>query len=216
MVSPFLLRERASTTRSRRTTRAAHRGSSPGMIAIAVVTGVARRRADLALEHRRPARDARPARAPSTATCSASRSPSSRARAPARCSRASPTTSAASSSVVTSHRDVDRLERDDGRSRRSSRCSCSTGAWPSFSLALLPFFVWLTRRVGERAPAHHHRAPEDAGRHLDAGRGVAVGLGHPARQDDGPLAPSSPSASSGESARARRPRGARSAWPAAG
>ena len=31
--------------------------------------------------------------------------------------------------VVTTHRDLDRLQRDDGRSPPSSRCSCSTGGW---------------------------------------------------------------------------------------
>ena len=56
----------------------------------------AERRADLHLDRGRPARDARPARRRSTATCSGCRWRSSRARARARCSRASPTTSAAS------------------------------------------------------------------------------------------------------------------------
>ena len=35
----------------------------------------------------------------------------------------------------------------------------------AFSLALLPFFLWLTRRVGHRAQAHHDRAPGPPGRH---------------------------------------------------
>ena len=51
---------------------------------------------------------------------------------------------------------------------------CSTGGWPRSASALLPFFVWLTRRVGAGAQADHHRAPVAAGRHELAGRGVAV------------------------------------------
>ena len=47
------------------------------------------------------------------------------------------------------HRDLDRLQRDHGARRRRRRCSCSTGAWRCSRSGLLPFFVWLTRRVGE-------------------------------------------------------------------
>ena len=39
---------------------------------------------------------------------------------------------------------------------------------------------------GRGAQAHHLGAPGPAGRHVHAGGGVAVGVGHPARQDDGP------------------------------
>ena len=52
--------------------------------------------------------------------------------------------------VVTTHRDLDRLQRDDGDRDASSRCCCSTGGSPLFSLALLPFFVLLARRVGDQ------------------------------------------------------------------
>ena len=41
-------------------------------------------------------------------------------------------------SVVTIDRDVDRLERDDGRRHRRARCSCSTGGSRSSAFALLP------------------------------------------------------------------------------
>ena len=50
--------------------------------------------------------------------------------------------------VVTSTATSVALERHDRASRPSSRCSCSTGGSPSFALALLPLFVWLTKRVG--------------------------------------------------------------------
>ncbi len=50
----------------------------------------------------------------------------------------------------------------------------------------------------QRAPAHPVGSPEPPGGHVDARGGVAVGVGDPARQDDGPLA------------RARRPLLARS------
>ena len=69
---------------------------------------------------------------------------------------------------------------------------------------------------GRRGAApDHRRAPGAARRHLGAGRGVAVGLGHPARQDDGPLAASSPSASSASRPSWPTSRSARG-WRAAG
>ena len=56
-----------------------------------------------------------------------------------------------------------------------------------FALALLPLFVWLTKRVGERRRRGDRRAAGLArGRLLDRA-GVALGLRDPARQDDGPL-----------------------------
>ena len=62
------------------------------------------------------------------------------------------------------------------------------------------------RRRG--APAHPVGAPEPPGGHVDARRGVAVGVGHPARQDDGPLARAG-AALQRRVRRTRRPRGAR-------
>ena len=53
------------------------------------------------------------------------------------------------------------------------------------AFALLPVFVLLTRRVGRAAARDHARQAGVAGRHLDARRGVALGLGRAARQDDG-------------------------------
>ena len=55
-----------------------------------------------------------------------------------------------------------------------------------FALALLPFFVLLTRRVGNERRRIATTTPGDAGRHLEPRPGVAVGLRDPARQDDGP------------------------------
>ena len=56
-----------------------------------------------------------------------------------------------------------------------------------FALILLPLFVWLTKRVGDAAQEGDGRASGLArGRLLDRA-GVALGLGDPARQDDGPL-----------------------------
>ena len=122
---------------------------------------------------------------PSTRTCSACRSRSSRARARARCSRGSPTTSAAS--TASSPRRRPRSCRTSPRwSPPSSRCSCSTGAWPSSRSSCCRSSCWLTRRVGEERRRITTRSPGPAGRHVDARRGVAVGLGDPARQDDGP------------------------------
>ena len=56
-----------------------------------------------------------------------------------------------------------------------------------FALALMPIFVLITRKVGEQRRADRDRAAGVDGRHLVARAGVAVGLGDPARQDDGPL-----------------------------
>ena len=54
------------------------------------------------------------------------------------------------------------------------------------AFGLLPFFVWMTRRVGRSGGAITAVQAGTARRHVVAGRGVAVGLGHPAGQDDGP------------------------------
>ena len=68
------------------------------------------------------------------------------------------------------------------------------------ALGLLPFFVWLTRRVGEERRRITAVRQDRLADISVAGRGVAVGLGHPARQDDGRAPASWPSGSSGESA----------------
>ena len=83
-------------------------------------------------------------------------------------------------------RDLDRLQRDDGARDASSRCSCSTGGWRCSRSACCRFFVLLTRRVGNAAREDHRRPARGDGRHLHARAGVALGLRHPARQDDGP------------------------------
>ena len=84
-----------------------------------------------------------------------------------------------------------------------------------FSLAVLPFFVGLSRRVGAKRKAHHHRQAGRDGRHLLARPGVAQRLRHPARQDDGPLG------RAGRPLRRASPRGSPTsrsarAWRAAG
>ena len=84
-----------------------------------------------------------------------------------------------------------------------------------FALALLPLFVWMTKRVGRQRQQGREGAAGVDGRHLEPRAGVALGLRDPARQDDGPLR------------RARRrasrtsPRGSPTSrcaagWPAAG
>ena len=65
------------------------------------------------------------------------------------------------------------------------------------SLVFVPLFVWLTRRVGKIRARDHDRAAAPAGRHVLAGRRVAVGVGDHARQDDGPRRATSPTASPG-------------------
>ena len=57
----------------------------------------------------------------------------------------------------------------------------------AFALALLPLFVWLTKRVGDAAQEGDGRAAGIARRRLLDRPGVALGLRDPARQDDGPL-----------------------------
>ena len=56
-----------------------------------------------------------------------------------------------------------------------------------FALALLPLFVWMTKRVGDQRAEGGEGAAGVDGRHLEPRAGVALGLGDPARQDDGPL-----------------------------
>ena len=63
------------------------------------------------------------------------------------------------------------------------------------ALALMPIFVLITRKVGGGAAQDRDEAAGVDGRHVLARAGVALGLGDPARQDDGPLRASSPSGS---------------------
>ena len=57
-----------------------------------------------------------------------------------------------------------------------------------FALVLVPFFVLLTQARRRAAQAHRRPAPAVDVRDLQPRPGVAVGLGHPARQDHGPRA----------------------------
>ena len=56
----------------------------------------------------------------------------------------------------------------------------------AFALALLPLFVWLTKRVGANDEGRRRKAGLARGRLLDRA-GVALGLRDPARQDHGPM-----------------------------
>ena len=89
--------------------------------------------------------------------------------------------------VVTSDRDLDGIDRrdrhrDDRGDVRAELAADRVLADPAAVLRVAD----PPRR--QRAPAHPVGAPEPLGGHVDARRGVALGLGHPARQNDGPLA----------------------------
>ena len=60
------------------------------------------------------------------------------------------------------HRDLDRLQRDHGHRRDDRDVPARLAPRASSRSALLPFFVWLTRRVGRGAAPHHRRAPGPA------------------------------------------------------
>ena len=72
-----------------------------------------------------------------------------------------------------------------------------------FSLVLLPVLRVAHAARRRAAQAHPVGAPEPPRGHVDARGGVAVGVGDPARQDDGPLA----------GARAALQRASRASWP---
>ncbi len=146
MVSPFLLRAVLDTAIPDANTGLLV-ALVVGMIAIAVANRGPRRRPDAALQHGRPAGHARPADRRSTATFSASRSPSSPAPAPARSSRGSRTTSAGVQSVVTS---TATSIVSNVTTVLAAGVAMFLLDWrlALFALGLLPFFVWLTRRVG--------------------------------------------------------------------
>ena len=89
--------------------------------------------------------------------------------------------------VVTEHRHLDRLHRrdrhrDDRGDVRAQLAADGVLADPAAVLRVAD----PPRR--QRAPAHPVGAPEPPGGHVHARRGVAVGVGDPARQNDGPLA----------------------------
>ena len=145
-----------------------------------------RRRPDVAVEPDRPAGDARPARGRSTRTCSGCRWRSSRARAPARCSRGSPTTSAACRRVVTT---TATSIVSNVTTVIATTVAMAILDWrlTLAAFALLPLFVLDDPAGRPRAARDREHQAGLAGRHLDAGRGVAVGVGRAARQDDGPV-----------------------------
>ena len=145
----------------------------------------ARRRPDAALEHGRTAGHARPADAgvpPPSAALAGLLHPhpdrgdpvADRQRHRRRAERGH------------QHRDLDRLQRDHGAGGGGGDVPArlAPGAVRARAAAVLR----LADAAGRRgAAADHRRAPGTAGRHLGADRGVAVGLGDPARQDDGAL-----------------------------
>ncbi len=173
----------------------------------------ARRRADAALEHRRPARDARPARR---------RLPPPPAPLPG-VLHADPHRGGAVADRQRhrrradgrhEHRDLDRLERDDGAGRDGRDVPARLAARGGRARPAAVLRMAHPPR-GPGAAADHGRAPGPARRHVVAGRGVAVGLRDPARQDDGPLAASLRSASRASPPRWRTSRSA-PGWRGAG
>ena len=146
VIPAFLLRgrPRGDRTASRDATRLSFLAG--GMIAIAIATGVlgVSRRCSRTRSGSASCTTCAP---PSSGTCSGSRSRSSRARAPARCSRGSRTTSAAS-------RTSSRRPRRRSPSNVTTVIATMVGMlllnWQLalFAFALIPFFVLLTRRVG--------------------------------------------------------------------
>ena len=156
-----------------------------GMVAIPIVDRRHRRRADLALEPRRPGGHARPARlglrAPAAPLARVLHAHAHRRGAVAHRQRHR------RRAERRHHRPRPRSSRTSRPSSRPpSRCCSSTGGSRSSRSRCCPIFVLLTRRVGRAAARDHAHQAGLAGRHLVARRGVALGLGRAARQDDGP------------------------------
>ena len=164
MVSPFLLRDGARHGAPASATPAADAGWCGGMIACDRHRR-ARRRADLALEPRRPAGHARPARRglpPPAAPVARVLHPHAHRRGPVahrQRHRRRPDGRHVD-------RDLDRLQRHHGAPPRSSRWSLLDWRLAVFRLALLPLFVWLTPPRRPRAQADHLQAPGTHGRHV--------------------------------------------------
>ena len=199
--------------RSADKTRRALSSLAAGMIAIAIVTGVARRPPDAPLEPGRPARDARPARRrlppPAAALARVLHAHAHRRGAVADLER-----HRRRPERRHEHGDLDRLERDDGGrdGRRHVPAELAARAVRARADPALRA-ADAARRQG--AAADREDDAGDARRHLQPGPGVALGLGDPARQDDGPRRRARRPLRAGL-APARRPRGASSGWPAAG
>ena len=147
VMSPFLLREMIDVAFPQHNTELLTE-LVLGMIALSIVRRRDRRRADLHLDPGRPARDARPARRGLRAPAADVARVLHANAGPARSSRGSRTTSAAwKTSRPRPPRRSSRTSRPS--SPRSSRWSCSSWQLAVFSLVLTPFFIWITRRVGE-------------------------------------------------------------------
>jgi len=140
--------------------------------------------------HVRPECDARPAHGGSTAICSDSRSRSSRRRAPARCRAGIANDNrrclCLSTNVLTSTATSVMSTITTIAGDRDRDVLCSIGKLALLSLGLLPVFV-LVHPEGPAKLAARLR-PRGRSRMADhqlARAGIALGLGDPARQDDG-------------------------------
>ena len=180
MISPFLLRGVLDEAIPNQDTILLA-GSVVGMIAIAIATG-ALGVAQTLLSNTVGQRVMHDLARPSTATSSGSHWPSSPAPAPVRSSRESPTTSVASR--VSSPRTATSIVSNVTTVIAAGDGDVPARLAPGAGRARPPAVLRLAdppRRPG--APPDHRRAPGPARRHLRADRGVALGLGDPARQD---------------------------------
>ena len=172
-----------------------------------------RRRPDAALEHGRPARHARPSRSrlsPPAAALAGLLHPHAHRRDPV-ADRERHRRRAERRHL---DRDLDRLQRDhrDRRGDRDVPARLAPGAGGARAAAVLRL-ADPPRWPG--AAADHLGAPGPPRGHLGTDRGVALGLGDPARQDLRALAASWPSASSASRPTSPTSRCARG-WPGAG
>ena len=205
MVSPFLLRDVLDQAIPEKD-RALLLMLVGGMVAISVATGVLGVGADLAVQPRRPARDARPARAGLPAPAAAvarvlhphphGRDPvAHRQRHRRRADRRD------------HDRDLDRLQRDDRGGERRRDVPPGLAARRCSRWRVLPFFVFLSRRVGAKRraiTATKQGAMADISSLVQESLSVSgILLG----KSMGRGRPRWPTASTGESRATRRPRG---------
>ena len=122
------------------------------MIILPIVSGPDRRRPELPQQRHRPVTSCRTSGRRCTRISSGCRCGSSPRRRPARSRAGWRTTSAASRSVVTDTASVGHVATSRSRSARSSRCSCIDWRLTLLSLGMLPFFMYLTYRVGKVRP----------------------------------------------------------------
>ena len=212
-VVPGLPAQAACSRRSARTTRPSSRCAAGRDDRDRDRHRRARRRPDAALEPGRPARDARPARGrlppPAAAVARVLH-----AHAHGRGAVADLERHRRRAERRHQHRDLDRLERDDGR-RDDDRHAPAQLAARAVRVRADPDLRPAHAPRRQRAAPDREDDAGDAGRHLEPRPGVALGLRDPARQDDGPRRTSSPTASSPTRCGWPSSRCA-SGWPAAG